>query len=218
MHKTNKLQCGDCVQKMNSKILLSLLIVPLLLMPVVSSYAMSSEHMYMKDKSSVKKNIPVDPSIEKMRHMGQIDISNPYFFQIDDTTIKTKRGTITISGHGEYNPDQDMIFAWGKYSISIGSRDLVGSWKAVNLVSGKGNPYGEDSDATSVHFVGKTLGLKDPKFTGNNAKRESVMRGSHQIWISADAEEGKLCVYGSYVGTPSLRNACVETDTISITK
>ena len=203
---------------MNSKVLLILLVVPLLLIPVVSSYAMSGEHMYVKDKSSVKKNIPVDPSIEKMRHMGKTDILNPYFFQIDDTTIKTKRATVTISGHGEYAPDQHMISAWGKYYISIGSRELVGSWKAVNLVSGKGNPYGGDSDATSVHFVGKTLSLKDPKYTGNNAKRESAMRGSHQIWISADAEEGKLCVYGSYVGTPSLRSACVETDTISITK
>jgi len=203
---------------MNSKILVSLLILSLLLMPIASSYAMSSEHMSMKDKSSVKKNIPVDPSIEKMRHMGQTKIENPYFFQIDDTTVKIKRGTVTISGHGVYNPDQDVISAWGTYSISMGSRELAGSWTAANLVSGKGNPYGGDSDAFHVHFIGKTASLKDPKYTGNNAKRESVMRGSHQIWISANTEEGKLCVYGSYVGTPSPRNACVETDTISITK
>jgi hypothetical protein len=203
---------------MNPKILMLLSIIPLLLMPVASSYAISSEQMYMKENSSTKKNIPVDPSIEKMRHIGQTGISDPFFFQIDDTTVKVKRGTVTISGHGVYNPDKNMISAWGKYSISMGSRELIGSWTAVNLVSGKGNPYGGDSDASSVHFVGKTLGLKDPKYTGNNAKRESVMRGSHQIWISADAEEGKLCVYGSYVGTPSPRNACVETDTISITK
>ncbi len=203
---------------MNSKIFVILLILPLLLMPVASSYAMSSEHMFMKDKSSVKKKIPVDPSIEKMKHIGQTKITNPYFFQIDDTTVKIKRGTVTISGHGAYNPDQDLISAWGTYSISIGSRELTGIWTAANLVSGKGNPYGSDSDASYVHFIGKTTSLKDPKYTGNNAKRESVMRGSHQIWISANAEEGKLCVYGSYVGTPSPRNACIETDTISITK
>ena len=203
---------------MNSKILVLVTILPLLLMPVASSYAISSEHMSMKDQSSVKKNIPVDPSIEKMKHMGQIKISNPYFFQIDDTTIQTKRGSVTISGHGVYNPDQDVISAWGTYSVSMGSRELTGSWTAVDLVSGKGNPYSGNSDASNVHFVSKTLSLKDPKFTGNNAKRESVMRGSHQIWISANAEEGKLCVYGSYVGAPSPRNACMETDTISITK
>ena len=201
---------------MNSKIIVLLSVLPLLLMPVVSSYAMSSEHMSMKDQSTVKKNIPVDPSIEKMRHMGQTTILNPYFFQIDDTTIQTKRGTVTISGHGVYNPDQDVISAWGTYSISMGSRELTGGWKAVDLVSGKANPYGGDSDVSHVHFVSKTASLKDPKYTGNNAKRESVMRGSHQIWIYADAE-GKLCVYGFYVGT-SPRNACVETDTISITK
>jgi len=203
---------------MNSKILVSLLILSLLLMPIASSYAMSSEQMSMKDKSPVKKNIPVVPSIEKMRHMGQTKIENPYFFQIDDTTVKIKRGTVTISGHGVYNPDQDVISAWGTYSITMGSRELAGSWTAANLASGKGNPYGVDSDESHVHFIGKTLSLKDPKYTGNNAKRESVMRGSHQIWISANAEEGKFCVYGSYVGTPSPRNACVETDTISVTK
>ncbi|HSF27772.1 MAG TPA: hypothetical protein VD699_02810 [Nitrosopumilaceae archaeon] len=203
---------------MNSKILASLLMLPLLLMPIASSYAMSSEYMPMKDKSSIKKNIPMGSSMEKIRHMGQTKIENPYFFQIDDTTVKIKRGTVTISGHGVYNPDQDVISAWGKYSISIGSRELAGSWTAANLVSGKGNPYGVDSDESHVHFIGKTLSLKDPKYTGNNAKRESVMRGSHQIWISANAEEGKLCVYGSYVGAPSPRNSCVETDTISITK
>jgi len=203
---------------MNHKIIISLLIIPLLLMPIVSSYAMSDEQMFMKDKSSVKKNMQVNPSMEKMRHMGQTKIANPYFFQIDDTIVKIKRTTITISGHGVYDPDKEVISAWGKYSISKGSRELVGSWTAANLVSGKGNPYGGDSDTSSVHFIGKTISLKDPKYTGNNAKRESVMRGSHQIWISADAEEGKLCVYGSYVGTPNPRNACVETDTISITK
>ena len=203
---------------MNSKTLVLLAIVPLLLMPIASSYAMSSEPMSMKDQSSTKKNISMDPNMEKMKHMDQAKISNPYFFQIDDTTIQTKRGTVTISGHGAYNPDHGMIYAWGTYSISIGSRELTGSWKAVNLVDGKGNPYGGDSDASYVHFVGKTMSLKDPKFTGNNAKRESMTRGSHQIWISADAGEGKLCVYGSYVGTPSPRNACVETDTISIIK
>lgn len=190
----------------------------LLLMPIASSYAMSSEHTPMKDKSSIKKNTPVSSSIEKIRHMEQTKIDNPYFFQIDDTTVKIKRGTVTISGHGIYNPDQDVISAWGKYSIAIGSRELTGSWTAANLVSGKGNPYGVDSDESHVHFIGKTLSLKDPKYTGSNAKRESVMRGSHQIWISANAEEGKLCVYGSYIGSPSPRNACVDTDTISITK
>ena len=203
---------------MNHKIIMSLLIIPLLLMPIVSSYAMSDEQMFMKDKSSVKKNMQVNPSMEKMRHMGQTKIANPYFFQIDDTIVKIKHTTITISGHGVYDPDKDVISAWGKYSISKGSRELAGSWTAANLVSGKGNPYGDDSDASSVHFIGKTMSLKDPKYTGNNAKRESVMRGSHQIWILADAEGGKLCVYGSYVGTPNPRNACVETDTISITK
>ena len=58
--------------KMNYKILALLTIVPLLLMPLASSYAISdSEQMYMKDNVSMKKNIPVDPSIEKMRYMGQ---------------------------------------------------------------------------------------------------------------------------------------------------
>lgn len=187
-------------------------------MPVASSYAMSSENMPMKDMSSTKKITSVDQSMEKVKHMEQTKISNPYFFQIDDTTIPIKRGTVTISGHGAYNPDAKTISAWGTYSISIGSRELAGKWNAVNLVDGKGNPFGGDSDVLHVHFVGKTMSLKDPKFTGNNAKRESMMRGSHQIWISANAEEGKLCVYGSYVGTPSPRNACMETDTISITK
>lgn len=203
---------------MNSKILALLSILPLLLMPVASSYAMSDESISMKDKMSTKKNTSTNTGMEKIRHMGKTNISNPYFFQIDDTTLKTKRGTITISGHGEYNPDEGMISAWGKYSISMGSRVINGNWVAVDLVSGKANPYGDDSDASHVHFIGKTAGLKDPKYTGNNAKRESVQRGSHQILISADAEEGKLCVYGSYVGAPHPRNACVETDTISITK
>jgi hypothetical protein len=187
-------------------------------MPIVSSYAMSGEKMSMKDKSSVTKNTQVNLSLEKMRHMGQTKIANPYSFQIDETTVKIKRATVTISGHGVYNPEDDVISAWGKYSISHGSRERAGSWTAANLVSGNGNPYAGDSDESSVHFVGKTMGLKDPKYTGNNAKRESITRGSHQIWISADAEEGKLCIYGSFVGTPSPRNACVETDTISITK
>jgi hypothetical protein len=190
----------------------------LLLMPIASSYAMSSEQMSVKDKSSMKKNMSVDTSIEKMRHMGQTKIENPYFFQIDDTVVKIKRGTVTISGHGIYNPDKDVISGWGKYSISIGNRQISGSWTAVDLVSGKGNPYGVDSDESHVHFIGKTLSLKDPKYTGSNAKKESVTRGSHQIWISANADESKLCVYGTYVGTPSPRNACIETDTISITK
>lgn len=190
----------------------------LLLMPIASSYAMSSEQMSVKDKSSMKKNMSVDTSIEKMRHIGQTKIENPYFFQIDDTVVKIKRGTVTISGHGIYNPDKDVISGWGKYSISIGNRQISGSWTAVDLVSGKGNPYGVDSDESHVHFIGKTLSLKDPKYTGSNAKKESVMRGSHQIWISANADESKLCVYGTYVGTPSPRNACIETDTISITK
>lgn len=187
-------------------------------MPVASSYAISnSESVSMKDQLSMKKNIP-DPSIEKMRHLSQTNIPDPYFFKIDDTTLKAKRGTITISGHGAYNPDEGMISAWGKYSISIGSRIIDGNWVAVDLASGKANPYGDDSNASHIHFIGKTASLKDQKYTGNNAKRESVMRGSHQIWISADADEGKLCVYGSFVGTPSPRNACVETNTISITK
>jgi hypothetical protein len=203
---------------MNSKILLLLAILPLLLMPVASSYAMSSGYMSMKDKSSTEKLTPVDQNIGKMKHMEQTKISNPYFFQINDTTVLIKRGTITISGHGAYNPDEKTIYGWGTYSISIGSRELTGNWKAVNLVDGKGNPYGGDSDALHVHFVGMTMSLKDPKFTGHNAKRESVMRGLHQLWISANAEEEKLCVYGSYVGTPSPSNACMKTDTISITK
>ena len=204
---------------MNSKMLVLLSVLSLLIMPVASSYAISnSESISMKDHSSVKKNIPVDPSIEKMRHMGQKEISNPYFFKIDDTTIKTKRVIVTISGHGAYNPDEGTISALGTYSISMGSREVSGNWVAANLASGKANPYGGDSDALHVHFIGKTASLKDPKYTGTNAKRESVMRGSHQIWIYADAEEGKLCVYGFYVGAPSPRNACMETDTISITK
>jgi len=208
----------DCLQKLNHKMLLALSIIPILLIPVASSFAMPGEQMSMKDKTSMKNNMSSNKSIEKMRHMEQIEISNPYYFQIDNTEIKVKRGTITISGHGAYDPEEGKISGWGKYSISIGSREIAGSWKAVNLVSGKGNPFGGDSDESHVHFIGKTLGLKDPKYTGNNAKRESLMRGSHQIWISADAEEGKLCVYGKYVGTPSPRNACIETETISITK
>jgi hypothetical protein len=204
---------------MNSKILVLLSILPLLLMPVASSYAMSSsEHMSMKDNSAVKKNIPVDPSIEKMRHMEQVSISNPTFFQIGDTTIKTKSGTITISGHGVYNTDKHVISAWGTYSISMGSREITGSWTAVDLAGGKSNLYGGDSDTSHVHFIGKTASLKDTKYAGHNAKRDSITRGSHQIWIYADAEEGKLCVYGSYVGAPSPRNACVQADTISITQ
>ena len=219
MHKANKLQLIDSVQKMNSKILVLLTVLPLLLMPVASSYAMSSsEHMSVKDSSSVKKNIPVDTSIEKMRHMGQTDISNPTFFQITDTTLKTKSGIVTISGHGVYNTDKDVISAWRTYSISMGSREIAGSWTAVGLASGKANPYGGNSDASHVHFISKTASLKDTKYTGHNAKRDSVTRGSHQIWIYADAEEGKLCVYGSYVGAPSPRNACVQADTISITQ
>src|SRR5574338_36476 len=202
---------------MNSKMLMIFAVLPLLLMPVASSYAMSYENKPMKKNSSTKM-LSVDQTMEKVKHMKQTKISNPYFFQIDDTTIPTKRGTVTISGHGAYNPDAKTISAWGTYSISIGSRELTGKWNAVNLADGNGNPYAGDSDGVQVHFVGKTIGLKDPKYTGNNAKRESVMRGSHQIWISANAEEGKLCVYGSYVGTPSPRNACMETDTISITK
>ena len=42
----------------------------------------------------MKKNIPVAPSIEKMRHIGQTKIADPYFFQIDDATIQTKRGLL----------------------------------------------------------------------------------------------------------------------------
>src|SRR3972149_6495354 len=129
---------------MNSKILVSLLILSLLLMPIASSYAMSSEQMSMKDKSSVKKNIPVDPSIEKIRHMGQTKIANPYFFQIDDTTVKIKRGTVTISGHGVYNPDQDVISAWGTYFLSFGRREFLGRCIDAILVRAKGNPYGGD--------------------------------------------------------------------------
>ena len=202
---------------MNSKILALLSIIPLLLMAISSSYAMSDESTSMKDQMSTKKNT-VNTSMDKMRHIGQTNISNPHFFQIDDTTLKTKRGTVTISGHGAYNPDEGMISAWGKYSIFMGSRIIDGNWVAIELVSGKANPYGDDSDASHVHFIGKTAGLKDPKYTGSNAKRESIKRGSHQIWISADAEEGKLCIYGSYVGAPHPRNACVETNTIYITK
>ncbi|MEX0764606.1 MAG: hypothetical protein WDZ43_02085 [Nitrosopumilaceae archaeon] len=98
---------------MNFKILALLAMVSLLVMPVASSYAVSgNEQMSMKDNVSMKKNIPVDPNIEKMRHMGQDNMANPYFFQIDDTTITMKRGTVTISGHGAYNPDAGTIVGW----------------------------------------------------------------------------------------------------------
>lgn len=197
---------------MNLKILTSLVILPLLLIPIASSYAMPS------DKVPMEKQTASNSSVEKMKHMEHDNVPNPYYFQIDETTIKVKRGTVTISGHGAYNPDENFISAFGKYSIAIGSRVVTGNWKAVGLVDGKGNPYGESSDDSHVHFIGKTAGLKDPKYTGGNAKRESVMRGSHQIWISADAAEGKLCVYGGYIGLTTPRTACIETDTISITK
>lgn len=205
---------------MNFKILALLAMVSLLLMPIASSYAVSgSEKMSMKDNVSMKKNIPVDPNIEKMRHMSQNNMANPYFFQIDDTTIKMKRGTVTISGHGAYNPDEGTIVGWGAYSINMGSRIVNGNWKAVHLASGSGNPYGNDSDDSYVHFIGMTASNKPlGKYRGENSMQESVKRGGHQIWISANAAEGTLCVYGSYVGTPSPRDACVETNTISITK
>ena len=205
---------------MNYKILALLTIVPLLLMPLASSYAVSgSEQMSMKDNISMKKNIPVDPSIEKMRHMGQDNTANPDFFQIDNTTIKMKRGTVTISGHGAYNPDKGTIVGWGTYSINMGSRVINGNWKAVNLAGGSGNPYGDDSDDSNVHFIVMT-GSNKPfgKYKVENAVRESFKRGNHQIWISANTVEGILCVYGSYVGTPSPHDACVQTNTISITK
>jgi len=202
---------------MNYKILALLTIVPLLLMPLASSYAVSGdEQMSMKGNVSMKKNIPVDPSIEKMRHMGQNNMANPYFFQIGDTTIKMKRGTVTISGHGAYNPDEGTIVGWGTYSINMGSRVVNGNWKAVHLASGSGNPYGDDSDDSHVHFIGMTTNKRIGG--GENSMRESIKRGGHQIWISADAVEGTLCVYGSYVGTPSPHDACVQTNTISITK
>ena len=205
---------------MNYKILALLTIVPLLLMPLASSYAISgSEQMSMKDNVSMKKNIPVDPSIEKMRHMDQNNMANPYFFQIGDTTIKMKRGTVTISGHGAYNPDEGTIVGWGTYSINMGSRVVNGNWKAVHLASGSGNPYGDDSDDSQVHFIGMTASNKQlGKYRGENSMKESVKRGGHQIWISADAAESTLCVYGSYVGTPSPHDACVQANTISITK
>lgn len=180
-------------------------------MPVVSGYAMPS------DKTSDKK-IASNSSVEKMRHLEHGNIPDPYYFQIDETTIKTKRGTVKISGHGEYNPDENLISAFGKYSIAIGSRVVSGNWKAIGLADVKANPYGGISDDSQVHFIGKTTGHKDPKYTGQNAKRESVERGSHQIWIFADAVEGKLCAYGGYLGLSTPRTACVETDTISITK
>lgn len=215
---------------MNPKILALFALIPLLLMPVASSHAMSSndqmsmkdkttmkKEMSMKDKAAMKKETSMKTKMDKMRHMTQTNIPNPYFFQIDDTTITTNRGTVTIAGHGEYNPEQNMISAWGTYSLAMGSRVINGNWKATSLVSGTGNPYGGDSDDSHVNFIGMTVLQKDPKFTGNNAKRESFKRGGHQILIYADAAEGKLCVYGAYVGTPTPRNACVETDTISIT-
>lgn len=205
---------------MNFKIPALLAMVSLLLMPIASSYAVSgSEKTSMKDNASMKKNMPVDPNIEKMRHMGQNNMANPHFFQIDDTTVKMKRGTVTISGHGAYNPDTGTIVGWGKYYINMGSRVINGNWKAINLVSGSGNPYGDDSDDSYVHFIGITASNKPlGKYRGENSMQESVKRGGHQIWISANAAEGTLCVYGSYVGTPSPRDACVETNTISITK
>jgi len=185
---------------MNYKILALLTIVPLLLMPLASSYAVSgNEKMSMNDNVSMKKNMPL--SIEKMRHMGQSNMPNPYFFKIDDTTIKMKRGTVTISGHGAYNPDDGTIAGWGKYSINMGSRVINGNWKAINLVSGSGNPYGDDSNDSEVHFIGMTTNKRIGG--GENSMRESIKRGGHQIWISADAVEGTLCVYGSYVGKPS---------------
>ena len=202
---------------MNYKILALLTIVPLLLMPLASSYAVSgNEQMSMKGNVSMKKNMPVDPSIEKMRHMNQDNTANPYFFQIGDTTIKMKRGTVTISGHGAYNPDEGTIVGWGTYSINMGSRIINGNWKAANLVSGSGNPYGDESVDSHVHFIGMTTNKRIGG--GENSMRESIKRGGHQIWISADAVEGTLCVYGSYVGTPSPHDACVQTNTISITK
>jgi len=202
---------------MNFKILALLAMVSLLLMPIASSYAVSgNEQMSMKDNVSMKKNIPVDPNIEKMRHMGQNNMANPYFFQIDDTTIKMKRGTVTISGHGAYNPDEGTIVGWGAYSINMGSRIVNGNWKAVHLASGSGNPYGDDSDDSYVHFIGMTTNKRIGG--GENSMRESIKRGGHQIWISADTVEGTLCVYGSYVGTPSPHDACVQANTISITK
>ena len=202
---------------MNFKILALLAMGSLLLMPIASSYAVSgSEKMSMKDNVSMKKNMPVDPNVEKMRHMGQNNMANPYFFQIGDTIVKMKRGTVTISGHGAYNPDEGTIVGWGKYYISMGSRVINGNWKAINLVSGSGNPYGDDSSDSQVHFIGMTTNKRIGG--GENSMRESIKRGGHQIWISADVAEGMLCVYGAYVGTPSPRDACVKTDTVSITK
>lgn len=202
---------------MNLKIIVFLAIAPLLLMPIVSSYAVSgSEQMSVKDNSSMKKNMVMDVRMEKTRHMEQKNIPNPYFFQIGETIIKMKRGTVTISGHGAYNPDEGTIVGWGTYSINMGSRVINANWKAVNLVSGNGNPYGDESDNSHVHFISMT---KNKRIGGGeNSMRESIKRGGHQIWISADATEGRLCVYGSYVGTPSLHDACIQTNTISITK
>ena len=124
------------------------------------------------------------------------NILNPYFFIIDDTTLKMKRGTVTISGHGAYNPDEGTIFAWGEYSINMGSRVINGNWKAANLVSGSGNPYGKDSGDSSVHFIAITVNKRIGG--GENAMQESIKREGHQIWISADTTDGRLCVYGSY--------------------
>ena len=202
---------------MNLTIIVLLAILPLLLMPVVSSYAVSgSEQMPMKDNVSMKKNVVTDARMEKTRHMEQKNIQNPYFFQIGDTIIKMKRGTVTISGHGAYNPNEGTIIGWGTYSINMGSRVVNGNWKAANLVSGSGNPYGDESDDLHAHFISMTTNKRIGG--GENSMRESIKRGGHQIWISADAIEGTLCVYGSYVGTPSPRDACVQTNTISITK
>jgi len=112
----------------------------------------------------------MDPNIEKMRHMGQDNMANPYFFQIDDTTVKMKRGTVTISGHGAYNPDTSTIIGWGAYSINMGSRVINGNWKAVHLASGSGNPSGDDSDDSQVHFIGMTASNKQlGKYRGENS-------------------------------------------------
>ncbi|MEK6834106.1 MAG: hypothetical protein AABY31_01315, partial [Thermoproteota archaeon] len=48
----------------------------------------------MKDQMSTKKNTLTNTSMEKMRHIGQTKIADPYFFQIDDTTIQTKHGLL----------------------------------------------------------------------------------------------------------------------------
>ncbi len=182
-------------------------------MPVASSYAGSEN-----EQLSMKKSMQANNLMHQLKHKDQKTIPNPYFFKIDDTTLPMKRGTVTISGHGAYNPDENTIFGWGTYSINIGSRVVTENWQAANLVSGNGNPYGDDSDESKVHFIGTTPNKKAGKETGNNAKRESVQRGGHQLWIFADAAQGKMCVYGSYVGMPTPKSACIQTNTISITK